>query len=387
MYIPFSKIALAGNELKYLKEVLESGWYTSSTKVLLFEQLFAAFVGARYACAVNSCTAALHLAIEAAGVKAGDLVVIPVMTFTATAEVVRYIGAHPVFADVDYDTRLMSPAVLQKILDKNTGIKAVIPVHYGGQSCVMTTEDKTGILDICSRKQVVVIEDAAHAFPTKFGDKYVGSFGNVTCFSFYANKTITTGEGGMLVTNDETLYNRVKVMRLHGISRDVWDRFTGQGALWEYDVIAPGCKYNMPDINAAIGLAQFEKAEYFRMQRQRCALFYMRGLSDIPNIDLPVCREPVENHSWHLFPIIIRPEAPVSRNRFIDLMNEQGVGTSVHYKPLHRMTYYREAYDLKADDFPNAERIWQGTVSLPVYPDLSDDDLMYICQTIRKILS
>ncbi|MGV8095742.1 MAG: DegT/DnrJ/EryC1/StrS family aminotransferase [Mangrovibacterium sp.] len=385
--IPYSKVPFAGKELSYLKEVMDSGWLTTSAKALKFEKLFAERVGAKFACAVSSCTAALHLAMDAVGIKKGDRVVVPTMTFTASAEVVRYMGADPVFTDVDYGTCLVSPSILKNVLRSERHIKAIILVHYGGQASVMTTPDGEGVIDLCRKNHIRVIEDAAHAFPSKFGDEYIGSFGDVTCFSFYANKTITTGEGGMLVTNDELIYKRAKIMRIHGIDRDIWNRFTANKPSWEYDVVAPGYKYNMPDINAAIGLAQLEKADYFREQRQRCALFYMNELRNIPGIDLPVCSGPVENHAWHLFPIKIRPEAPVSRNKFIDLMFLNNIGTSVHYKPLHRMTYYRNKYHLKDKDFPNAEKIWKGIVSLPIYPDLTDLDLLNICNTIKKILN
>jgi len=387
MNIPFSKVQLAGNEDKYLKEVLDSGWLTTSSKALKFEELFASFVGARYACAVCSCTAALHLAVEAVGIKEGDNVLIPTMTFTATAEIIRYMGANPVFCDVEYGTCLITPEILKEALSKNNNIKALILVHYGGQAPKMSNKQGEGIIDICRANNIRIIEDAAHAFPTKFEDQFIGTFGDITCFSFYANKTITTGEGGMLVTNDEEVYKRVKIMRLHGINRDVWNRFTSNKSSWEYDVVAPGFKYNMPDINAAIGLAQLEKANFFREQRQRCAKLYYNELKDVTCIDLPLFYQPMEHHAWHLFPIIIKPEAPVSRNRFIELMSENEIGTSVHYKPLHRMTYYKETYNLKSENFPEAERIWNGTVSLPIYPGLSDSDVQYICQTIKKILS
>lgn len=387
MNIPFSKVPLAGNESKYISEVLASGWLTTSAKAFKFEKLFADFVGAKYACAVNSCTSALHLAVEAIGIKHGDRVLVPSMTFTASAEILRYMRAHPVFMDVEYGTGLASPAIVKSAIKANPKAKALILVHYGGQAPVMTTDDGEGILDICKQNNIRLIEDAAHAFPTKSAGRFIGSFGDVTCFSFYANKTITTGEGGMLVTDNEDIYKRAKIMRLHGINHDIWERFTSGAYCWEYDVVAPGYKYNMPDINAAIGLAQLEKVEYFREQRQRCATFYYQYLKDIPSIDLPVCIGPMENHSWHLFPIIIKPEAKVLRNEFITKMKNEGIGTSVHYKPLHRMKYYKETYNLDPENFPNTERIWNGTVSLPIYPTLTDDELLYICTTIKKILS
>ncbi len=217
-------------------------------------------------------------------------------------------------------------------------------------------------------------------------DKLVGTFGDVTCFSFYANKTITTGEGGMLITDNEKIYKRAKIMRLHGINRDIWSRFTDIKSSWEYDVIAPGFKYNISDINAAIGLAQLEKAEFFREERQRCAAYYYNELSNIRVIDLPTCSGEMNDNSWHLFPIIIRPESSTTRNEFMKLMADNGIGTSVHYKPLHRMSYYKNLYKLKPEDFPNTEMIWEGTVSLPIYPDLDNCELEFITKTIKNIL-
>ena len=387
MQIPFSKVSLGGSELKLIEEVLGSGWLTTSSKTHQFEHDFAAFVGARYACAVNSCTAALHLAVESFGVQAGDKVFVPSLTFTASAEIIRYMGADPLFLDVEYGTGLVTPSLLESAIEQHPDVKAFILVHYGGQAAELTNEDGTGIMDICKKNKIILVEDAAHAFPTRFHNQYIGSFGDASCFSFYANKTITTGEGGMLLTNDEKLYKRAKVMRLHGISRDIWARFTDTKSSWEYDVIAPGFKYNMADVNAAIGLAQLEKAEYFRSERQRCAQFYYNELKDINHIDLPVCTRALEDHSWHLFPVIIHPDAPVTRNDFVQLLSNKGIGTSVHYKPLHRMSYYRETYKLDPDDFPATEKIWKGTVSLPIYPDLQDHELDFICKSIKEILN
>lgn len=387
MYIPFAKVSIRGNELKYISEVLESGWLTTASKAMKFEDNFAEFVGAKYACAVNSCTAALHLAIEAIGIRQGDKVLVPSLTFTASAEVVRYVGADPILLDVEFGTGLVTPSIIKEALKKNVGIKALVLVHYAGQAAMMTTPDGEGILDICHKNHIRVIEDAAHAFPTKFNNKYVGSFGDVTCFSFYANKTITTGEGGMLVTDDEEIYKRVKIMRLHGINRDIWNRFTAVKSSWEYDVVAPGYKYNMPDINAAIGLAQLERAQLFREERQRCAESYFKALNAVPDFDLPECYGSHEDHSWHLFPIVIKPEAKISRNEFIEKISEKGIGVSVHYKPIHQMSYYREKYGLISNDFPNTEKIWRGTVSLPIYPDLKESELEYISSTIKSFFN
>ena len=308
------------------------------------------------------------------------------MTFTATAEVVRYLGADPIFLDVEYGSCLVNQTILIQALDTHPDAKVFMPVHYGGQAAPIISADGEGLLDLCRKKNVRMVEDAAHAFPAKCNGRLIGGSGDITCFSFYANKTITTGEGGMLTTNDERIAGRMKIMRLHGINRDVWDRYTTGKVSWEYDVVAPGYKYNMPDVAAAIGLAQLERAELYRTERARCARFYFDRLGALDCIDLPLVHVPMDDHAWHLFHVILKDTAPVSRNRFIELLAERGIGTSVHYKPLHRMTYYRERYGLIPEDYPNAERIWKGCVSLPIYPSLSDEDLDYICSTITDIL-
>ncbi|WP_372640259.1 DegT/DnrJ/EryC1/StrS family aminotransferase [Ancylomarina sp.] len=382
--IPFSKVSCSGSELKYIKEVLKSGWLTTAGKTQEFEKLFAQKIGVKYACAVNSCTAALHLGLEALNVKVGDKVFVPAMTFTASAEVIRYLHADPVILDVDYDTRILTPEILEKAIIKHPDVKVLIIVHFGGHPADMLGDN--GILKVCKKNGIRIVEDAAHAFPTRIGNQMIGSVGDVTCFSFYANKTITTGEGGMLTTNNEDIYKRVKVMRLHGINRDIWDRFTSDKPSWEYDVVAPGYKYNMPDLNAAIGLAQLEDSDKFHMGRLRAVNFYRSGLQGIDGIDLPVCTIPLEDHAWHLFPIVLTPEANIERNTFIERMAQIGIGTSVHYKPLYLMSYYKERYDLKAIDFPNSERIWKGTVSLPLFPFMDTDDLSFICSSIKTIL-
>ncbi len=387
MKIPFSKVICDGNELQYVKKVLESGWLTTAGMAQELEQRFAEVVDAPYAVAVNSCTAALHLAAEALGIGPGDQVFVPTMTFTATAEVIRYLGADPVFLDVDYGTALITPQIVEDAIKKHPLVKFLMVVHYGGQAAEMVSGTTRGILEICEEQGIRIIEDAAHAFPARDRGWIVGNLGDVTCFSFYANKTITTAEGGMLCTSDEAIARRARIMRLHGIDRDIWNRYTQANSSWEYDVVAPGFKYNMPDVNAAIGLAQLERAEELRQQRQRCAEFYLEALKDIPCIDLPQLRVDPEDHAWHLFPIVLKPEAPLSRDKFIAQMNAKGIGTSVHYKPLHRMTYYRERYGLRPEDFPNAEKRWQGCVSLPIYPSLSERELLYISGCIGEILN
>jgi len=388
MNIPFARVPVAGNEKKYINEVLESGWLTTAGKAMAFEKNFADFVQARFACAVNSGTAALHLGLEALGVKPGDKVFVPSMTFTASAEIIRYLHADPVFLDAEYGTNLITPDILAEAIKMHPDVRYLIVVHYGGQAAQMLSGDQEGILDICKKHGIKILEDAAHAFPSRLNNQMVGSIGEVTCFSFYANKPITTGEGGMLTTQSEAIYERVKKMRLHGIDRDVWNRFTENKPSWEYDVVEAGYKYNMPDISAAIGLAQLEKAEEFRAERQRVAEYYYHHLAHLKHfLDFPVTQVPFQDHAWHLFPVVLKENAPLNRNEFIEKMTKAGIGTSVHYKPLHQMTYYKKKYGLKASAFPDTEKTWRGNVSLPVFPYLKEEELSYICKTIQKILS
>lgn len=379
--IPFAKVFIGESERNYLKEVLDSGWLTTASKAMEFERQFAAYVGAKYACAVSSCTAALHLGIDAMGIQPGDKVFVPSMTFTASAEVIHYMQGEVVLLDTEYGSNLVTPEILEQAIALNPEVKFLVLVHYGGQST-----DMPRIMEICSKHRIKILEDAAHAFPSRLNGRMVGCFGDVTCFSFYANKTITTGEGGMLVTDDESIYQRVKMMRLHGINRDIWDRFTSIVPSWEYDVVEAGYKYNMPDINAAIGLGQLEHAEEFRKERQRAAEHYFKALSSLEMIDLPLVHVPFEDHAWHIFAIVLNEKSKLSRNHFIEKMSEAGIGTSVHYKPLHQMTYYKNKYNLVATDYPNTERTWRGNVSLPLYPFMRNDDLNYVCDTIIGIL-
>jgi len=385
-FIPFAKVDCSGNELTYVKEVLDSGWLTSAGKTHEFENRFALLHDVPYACTVNSCTSGLHLALEACGVSEGTQVFVPSLTFTASAEVVRYLNADPVFVDVNFDTCLLTPNILKTAIKNNPKVKYLIYVHFAGQIAYMEDGDYgEGIVSLCKRHGITIIEDAAHAFPSSQNGKRPGQFGDAACFSFYANKTITTGEGGMVLTRNEQIFNRMKVMRLHGINRDVWNRFTTNKPSWEYDVIAPGFKYNMPDINAAIGLAQLEVAEEMRYQRQRCAEYYYKHLDD-KNIILPKTKVSMEDHSWHLFVIRLNESCSLDRNFAIEKLSEMGVGTSVHYKPLHQLSYYRNHYELNTNNFPNSERHWRNCISLPIYPTLKNECLDYICTSVNSLL-
>jgi dTDP-4-amino-4,6-dideoxygalactose transaminase len=387
--VPFAIPECGNEEIEEVADVIRSGWLTTASRCAQFEKDFAEFVGAKHALAVNSATAALHLGLEALGIKAGEKVLVPTFTFTATAEVVRYLRADPVFVDCDPETFCINATHIDNALKvQDSGfrvqdVKAIIPVHFGGHPC-----DVDSILEFAKKNGLKVMEDAAHAIPTRYNGRLVGAFGDVTCFSFYANKTMTTGEGGMLCTDDDEIAKRVKIMRLHGINRDVWDRFS-TGASWEYDVVAPGFKYNMPDINAALGIYQLKKVELFRKRRQGVAEAYYATLQNIPGLILPRLQCSLEDHSWYLFNVLIDPgktKKGIDRNKFIEELAKREIGTSVHYKPLHRMTYYKEKYGLKPEMFPNAERVFERCVSLPMFSAMTDGQLDYVIQSIKKVL-
>ncbi|WP_328186485.1 DegT/DnrJ/EryC1/StrS family aminotransferase [Marinobacter sp. OP 3.4] len=386
MNIPYFRLSSCEQELANVQEVLESGWLTTGKWAQKLESLFAEHCGTKHALAVNSCTAALHLGIEALGIGPGDKVIVPSLTFTASAEVIRYVGADPIFVDIDKDTLLMDPRVVAEAIRRTEGIKAVVAVHFGGQSVELDGEE--GLIAVCKEYGVRLLQDAAHAFPAQDTYGPVGSVGDITCFSFYANKTITSGEGGMLVTNDDDIARRVKMMRLHGIDRDVWDRFSGNKASsWVYDVKAPGFKYNMPDLNAAVAVAQFVKAEAFREARQAIAERYNQAFGGLSGVQLVKWRVPVSRHSHHLFPIVLGKNSKICREEFIEKLSQCGIGTSVHYRPLHHMSYYREKYSLDAEKFPNTESYWNGCVSLPVYPAMSDDNVDRVVSEVSRLLT
>lgn len=385
MKVPFARVDCSGNELEYLRQVLESGWLTTASKADELENRFAAHLGVKYALAVNSCTSALHLALEALGIKSGDKVLLPTMTFTATAEVIRYLDAIPVLMDVDPNTSLVTEAIAEKALSEHPDASAMIIVHYGGQAAPMGNGSDHGILALCRKLGIKVIEDAAHAFPTQHHGQYVGNFGDITCFSFYANKTMTTGEGGMVITNNDDLAARMRIMRLHGIDRDVWRRYTATEGSWEYDVVAPGFKYNMPDLNAAVGLAQLERAEQGRARRMLLAQTYLAAFKDHELIDMLDCECLAEEHSWHLFPVLLRGNLIPRRNEFIECLISRGVGVSVHYKPLHRLSYYRDKFGFREEHYPGAEALWKATISLPIYGSLTADEQEYVIEVVDTV--
>lgn len=385
-FLPFALPSIGEAEIAEVVDTLRSGWLTTGPKTHRFEREFAAFVGARHALAVNSATAGLHLALDAIGLRRGEIVITSPLTFTATAEVVRYFGARPMFVDIRPDIMNLDPTKLKQALaalprEERRRVRAVIPVHFGGQAC-----DMDEILRIAAAADLRVVEDAAHALPARVGGRVIGSIGDLTVFSFYSTKTITTGEGGMVTTDSDEYAERIQVMRLHGISRDAWNRY-GEGGSWYYEVVAPGYKYNMPDLAAAIGLHQLARAEEFRQARERLAQRYTRAFAEVEEIETPVAL-PDRQHAWHLYVIRLRTERlALSRAQFIEALRERQIGASVHFIPLHLQPYYRDKYGYRRGDFPEAERAFDRAVSLPIYPRMTDQDQQDVIDAVREIIT
>ncbi len=380
-FLPFALPEIGEEEIAEVVDTMRSGWLTTGPKTARFEANFAEYIGGDVtALAVNSATAGLHLALEACGIGAGDEVITTPYTFTATAEVIRYLGAHPVFVDIDPSTLNLDPTLIEAAITPRT--KAIIPVHFGGLACAMDA-----IIAIALRHNLRVIEDAAHALPTTYQGKMIGSLDtDATVFSFYVTKTIATGEGGMIVTRNAELAKRCKVMRLHGISRDVFDRYTTTKPSWHYEVIAPGFKYNMPDLAAAIGLHQLKKACRFQVQRQAMAERYDAALAGLP-LQRPPRSQANDVHAWHLYVIRLTDEAQLSREAFIEQMAARGIGCSVHFIPLHLHPYWRDTYGLRPEQFPAAQTAFEKAVSLPLYTRMTEADQTRVIEAARELLS
>lgn len=380
-FIPFALPDIGKEEIAEVIDSLESGWLTTGPKTKRFEQDFAEFIGGDVeAIAVNSATAGLHLALEALGIGSGDEVITTPYTFTATAEVIRYLGANPVFVDIDPTTFNIDPAKIEPAITPRT--KAIIPVHFGGLAC-----DMTPILDIAQHYKLKVVEDAAHAIPTTYQNKLIGSLeSDVTVYSFYATKTIATGEGGMLVTRHPEIAKRCAVMRLHGISRDAFDRYTSTKPAWHYEVIAPGFKYNMTDLAASLGIHQLKKAFNFQQKRAEIVKYYNTELAGLPLLVPPKPKDS-DLHSWHLYVIRLKESAPISREVFIEQMAVKGIGCSVHYIPLHLHPYWRDTYNLRPENFPCALAAYQQAVSLPIYTKMTEADQERVIQAVKEILT
>lgn len=386
-YLPFALPEIGEEEVEEVVDSLRSGWLTTGKKCKQFEAEFANFVDSSNALAVNSATSGLHLALEAIGIGPGDKVITTPYTFTATAEVVRYLGADPVFVDIDPRTFNIDPLKVDSLLQSFAGCskdlpKAIIPVHFAGQACDMDL-----IVDLAKKYSLKIVEDAAHALPTTYKGRMIGTIGDMTVYSFYVTKTIATGEGGMVVTDNSEYAQRISTMRLHGINRDVFDRYTSDKPSWYYEVVAPGFKYNMTDIAASIGIHQLRKANSFQARRQWIAQQYNTAFADLP-LKTPFIARPNDIHSWHLYVVQLDLEKlTIGRDRFIELMSKEGIGTSVHFIPLHIQPYWRERYNLKPDDFPITYDVYRRAVSLPIYPKMTDGDVERVINAVSDILA
>jgi dTDP-4-amino-4,6-dideoxygalactose transaminase len=384
--VPFAVPFLDEDDVEGVVEVLRSGWITTGPRVRSFESAFAERLGMKHAIAVCSATAALHLSLDALGLQAGDEVLVPDITFTATAEVVRYFDATPVLVDVLPETLCLDPEAARRAVTPRT--RAIIPVHLGGHPAPMHA-----LIDLAGEHDLVVIEDAAHAFPCRYDGQEIGTLGHMSAFSFYATKTITTGEGGMLVTNDDEWADRARVMALHGMSRDAWKRYT-RGGSWRYDVIAPGFKYNMTDIAASLGLTQLAKVDDMWNRRRAIAARYTEAFSALPELQTPPAADsagdqesvPIE-HSWHLYVLRLQEDRlDLDRDSFLRALDERGVMTSVHFIPVHSFTYYRSTYGYRDEAFPVATREFERMFSLPIYPSMTADDVEHVIAAVTDVV-
>ena len=380
-FLPFAVPDIGEEEIAAVVDCLRSGWVTTGPKTRQFEQEFGAYLGGGLdTIAVNSATAGLHLALEALGIGPGDEVIVPTLTFTATAEVVRYLGAQPVFVDADPLSLNILPSAIEAALTART--RAIIPVHYAGLACDMDT-----ILELAAAHKLRVIEDAAHAFPTRYKGKLVGTLGSdITVFSFYANKTMTTGEGGMVVTRAPALAARIRLMRLHGISQDAFQRYTSTTPAWFYEVVAAGFKYNLTDIASAIGIAQLRKIDGFLRRREALALAYDGALRGLPLL-LPPQAAAGGSHAWHLYVVRLDGEARIERDELIRKLSERGIGTSVHFIPLHRQPYWRDSCGLSPAQFPVADASYLSMLTLPLYTKMSDAAQQRVVAALWELLS
>ncbi|NOT49406.1 MAG: DegT/DnrJ/EryC1/StrS family aminotransferase [Acidobacteria bacterium] len=396
--VPFFRPHVGDEEINEVVSTLRSGWLTTGPKVNAFEREFASAVNARHAVALNSCTAALHLAVEAIGLREGEAVLIPTMTFAATAEIILYKKAVPVLVDCDPVTGNMDLADAERKIEalkrrclpylrgRDLNVVGMIPVHVGGH--MMNLDE---LKAFARANNLWIIEDGAHAFPAAWRANSADRWhfcgddtALVTCFSFYANKTITTGEGGMAVTSSKAIADKIRLMSLHGLSHDAWGRFSGTGN-WDYQIVQPGYKYNLTDIAAAIGCHQLTRAEEMRKQREAVAEFYLSSLNDVSEIALPVNDDDRIN-SWHLFPIRLKLHSlEINRNEFIEKLKNSGVGCSVHWRPLHMHPLYQERLGWNENHFPTASQLWKEIISLPIFSSMTFEEMVHVVETVKQI--
>jgi dTDP-4-amino-4,6-dideoxygalactose transaminase len=376
-FLPFAQPWVGEEEIEEVTRVLRSGWLTTGSRNFEFEHRFREYVGAEQAVAVNSCTAALHLSLAVLNIGPGDEVITTPFTFAATANVIVHRGAKPVFVDIEPETFNIDPGRIPAAITSRT--RAIIPVHYGGHPC-----DMKAILSLARERDLYIIEDAAHAVGAEYNGKKVGAIGDITCFSFYATKNITTGEGGMLTLQDAGLAEELRKLRLHGISKDAWKRYERSGS-WYYEVEYAGFKYNMTDMQAALGIAQLKKLDSFIQTRQEHASYLSQSLQELP-LKLPGRKGEVK-HAWHLFPILLPVEKlNIDRNYFIQALTAENIGTSVHFIPLHLHPYYQRTFGYKKGDFPVSEYVYERLISLPLYPRMTREDLDSVVEAVSKIV-
>lgn len=375
-FLPPFRPNIGKEEIEEVIDTLKSDWITTGPKTHEFEEKFRKYIGCKHAIAVNSCTAGLHLSLVAIDIKEGDEVITTPFTFAATSNVIIHQRAKPVFVDIDEETYNINPYEIDKVISDKT--KAILPVHYAGHPCEMDE-----IIKIAKEHDLVIIEDAAHAIGAFYRGKKIGNIGNFTAFSFYATKNITTSEGGMITTNDDEIADKLRILSLHGISKDAWKRYSSEGS-WYYEILYPGYKYNMTDIQASIGIHQLNKIEEMQKKREEIAKVYNEEFEKIDEIIEPKVKSYVR-HAWHLYPIRIK-NLKINRDKFIEALKAENIGTSVHFIPIHLHPYYRNRFNFKEDDFPVAEKVYKSILSLPLYPKMEQDDIMDVVKAIKRIV-
>jgi dTDP-4-amino-4,6-dideoxygalactose transaminase len=386
-FLPFALPSIGEEEIAEVVDSLRSGWITSGPKVKRFEAEFSQYIGCRHAIAVNSCTAALHIALTALDIGPGDEVIVPTLTFCSSASVVVHVGARPVLVDVGEDFSVQAETIERAITTKT---KAIILVHYSGQAC-----DLTAVYDIARCHHLAVIEDAAHAVGTEYNGHKIGASyhtqvlrtnKHITCFSFYAIKNLTTGEGGMIVTADAELAERMRLLSLHGMNRDAWKRYSSAGS-WFYEVQEPGYKDNMTDLQAALGIHQLKKLDQFIEVRARYAGMYSEAFAEMAEVETPLVHRD-HKHAWHLYVIKLALERlKIDRAQFIEKLYAQNIGASVHFIPVHLHPYYRERFGYQRGDLKHAEYLYDRIVSLPLYPKMTEEDVQDVIRAVRNVIT
>lgn len=377
-YLVFGRPDIREEEIEEVVATLRSGWLGTGPRVAAFEEAFREYVGARYAMALNSCTAGLHLAMIAVGVRAGDEVITSPMTFASTANVITHLGARPVFVDCERASLCIDPQAIEAMITERT--RAILPVHFAGRAA-----DLTAIIPLATRHGLKIVEDAAHAIETIHQGRKVGPLSDCTAFSFYVTKNVVTGEGGMVTTDDAQIADWIKIAGLHGLSRDAWKRYSDEG-FRHYEVVFPGFKYNMMDLQAALGLHQLKRVETNLVRREQIWQRYREAFAELP-CDLPDEPPAGDRHARHLFVILLRlEELREGRDRVLQALHAENVGTGVHYRALHLHPYYRETFGYREGDFPNTEWVGERTLSLPLSSGLSDQDVDDVITAVRRVL-